>query len=207
VSIARAACCSLLVFAACASHGPERALDEYREAVKRKDAGAVHALSDASFRAAFDVAAIAKELEEARAVGEPKTSAQHATFVLESGETIELLFEDGAWKVTSGGIQPARFDTPERALESFFRAALAGKLAVVRAAIPKRFREVHEDDASLEKHLASIADRIATARTRLGPIKAGRAAIHGDEADLPYGAGLSVTFEKEGDRWVIVDLE
>jgi hypothetical protein len=201
---------AIFLFAAvgCGPRPPELALDAYRDAVARKDAAAVLALSDATFRAAFDESAVEAELADRKdGIALVTSSDQRATFTLESGETIELVLEDGAWRVRAGGISPARFDTPERALETFFRGALAGKLDVVRQAIPKRFRDALTTDAALEQHIAAMADRIARARSRIGPIGAGRAAIHGARADLTYGPGLAVTFEKEDDRWVIVDLE
>lgn len=193
---------------ACRPHGAEQALDAYRDAVARKDARAVLALSDEAYRAAFDETAVEEALGEQRdGIANVTKAEEHATFALENGEEIEMVLEGGAWHVAHGGICPARFDTPERALETFFRAALAGKLDVVRQAIPKRFRDELRTDADLSKHISVMSDRIARARSRLGPITAGRAAIHGEHADLTYGPGLAVTFEKEDTRWVIVDLE
>lgn len=192
---------------ACAPRGPKDALDEYRAAVLRKDAAAVRAMSDASYRAAFDEAAVLASLDAAPPLGTVTSSGARASFRLESGERIELVLEEGAWKIASGGVTPARYDTPEGALETFFRAALAGRLDDVRPAIPRRFLEAMPTDEALEKHIAASADRIARARARIGPIAPGRAAIHGRTADLTYGPGLAVTFELEDARWVIVDLE
>lgn len=136
-----------------------------------------------------------------------KAQAVRATYVLEDGSTLELVLEEGRWKVASGSDSPGRFDTPEHALETFFRAALAGKLDEVRGAIPDRDRGGLATDEALAKHLADNAERIARAREKIGPLAPGRAVVRGDRAELVYGPGLAVTFEKEGAGWVIVDLE
>jgi hypothetical protein len=197
----------LWISVACAPRGPEKTLDEYREAVRNKDARAVHALSDESFRAAFDEAAVEAELSSAPVLGAVRGKDERAIYVLEDGSTIELVLEQGAWKVASGGVSPGRFDTPERALETFFRAALGGKLSLVRRAIPERDRGGLATDEALAKHLADNSDRIARAREKIGGLKERRAQVRGERAELSYGPGLSVTFEKEGEGWVIVDLE
>jgi hypothetical protein len=200
-------CVALVLLAACTPRPPQDALEAYRRAVAAKDARAVLDMSDASFRAAFDEAAVQEALSESTAVPPAKSQEERAIFVLENGETIELVLESNVWKVASGGIVPARFDTPEGALHTFFRAVHAGKLDLVRQTIPKRFRDQLTTDEALEKHIAAMADRIARARARIGPFGAGRAVIEGERAVLTYGAGLSVTFEREGSAWVIVDLE
>jgi hypothetical protein len=196
-----------LVLFACTPRAPEDALDAYRRAVAAKDPQAILALSDASFRATFDEAAVAAALSQSTGLAPTRSKDQRAIFVLENGETIELVFEDGDWRVARGGVVPARFDTPEGALETFFRAAVAENFAVLRQTIPKRHRDQLVGDAALEKHIAAMADRIARARSRIGRIGPGRAVIHGERADLAYGPGLSVTFEREESGWVIVDLE
>jgi hypothetical protein len=120
---------------------------------------------------------------------------------------VELAFDEGRWRITKGGIQPARFDTPEHALETFFRAAEAKRLVDVRRAMPARHRTALTEDEKLHAHLSSSAERIERARRLIGTLSPGRAVIQGDRADLAYGTGLSVTFEREEGEWRIVDLE
>lgn len=219
-------CAALLAaaLAGCAHDPPEAALERYRRALESRDAAQLWALSDASFRATFSPEALAEALAAdpsavataLRSVSEG-TAASRETVELtqESGARITLVREGGAWRISGGGLELDAFDTPERALASFFRAVDRGRLDVVRRVIPARHAAALSDDEALRAFLEAAEGRITRARRALMPegagsssrTLAGRAHIDGTRAELSYGPTRRVTLELEQGTWRVVDLE
>jgi hypothetical protein len=206
----------LLLLAACSDRGPKDALDRYREALERKDARAMLALSERSLRESMTEEELRAYLDAQTTVlsgiagdlaGPPTRLRRSAEVILKSGRRIVLVEEDGAWRIAEGAVELARFDTPEHALTTFFAATLARRWATVRRAIPKRFVDALSSDDALAKHVEAMRPRIDRARVEIGVAMGGRVELRGERALLAYGEGKKVTFEREDGAWKVLDLE
>jgi hypothetical protein len=206
----------LAAFLGCSDHGPRPVLDAYREALAKKDAARIRGLSDRAFKDAMSEDELRVYLDSdpgaADRLGRDLRSKESEPFesadiTLDNGKRIHFVKEGGAWRLAEGGLEAARFDTPEHALSTFFAAADAGRWRMIRAAIPKRFQDALASDDALSHHIAAMQKRIERARSELGALNPGRAEVRGDKAVLAYGKGKRVTFEREDGAWRILDLE
>lgn len=204
----------VLALGACAAPTPERTLDAYRKALGEGDVAALRKLSDARFQAAWDLPALSKWarknprllLEAEARLGRPDPVRRPTlVFPLEAGE-VRLVWEEGEWRVASGGWLLARFDTPEAALRTFFFAA-TGHLGLLRKCLPDAEARRLATDYMLGQELYARRARIFSARDAIGPITEGRARVEGEEAILPYGEGRAARLVLEGARWRVVDVE
>src|SRR5205085_8324563 len=95
---------------------------------------------------------------------------ESAEISLEGGRRLRLVLEKGGWRIREGGFEPARFDTPELALQSFFAAAMASRWPIVRRAIPKRYADALITDEALQEHVAEMKPRIERAKSAVGQL-------------------------------------
>lgn len=200
----------------CAEKGPRDALDRYRDALRRGDADAIWALCDSSLQSAYDPEALKAYLASdpeaavraAERLGAVKGEIiERAEVPLEGGAAVQMARENGSWRIVAGGLEPARFDTPERALSALFAAVKGHRLGVIRRLMPKRYAETLPTNDALSAHLAMMAPRIARAEASLGALTPGLAVIHGTSAEIAYGGTKRVTFELEDGTWRVLDLE
>ena len=204
----------LLGAVACATPSPQNSLDRYRQALEKKDAKKLHALSDAEFQQVHDLAEIQAYLEsnskDVKSIIEllsevPVATSVRSTIELPSGHVVHLILQDGKWKLRAGGVPLDRYDSPQASLSTFFRAYRDGRLSVLRDLIPKSHAARYLDDQQLENHLDLIRNRVESAENRLP--KQVKVVQEGNKAQIPYGDGFMVRFIKEGNIWKISDLE
>ena len=198
----------------CANAKPKSVLSQYQQALQSRDAKSIYKLSDNDFRSIHSVTEIEKYLSEneadAKSLAEllaedTVATALRGTIELASGHVVHLIFEDGRWKVRAGGIPFDRFDSPQAALNAFFRAYRDGRLEVLRQLIPSNYASRYLDDAQLEAHLERIRSRVVAAENRLPKVP--KAKEKGETAEITYGDGFKVSFIKEDGSWKISDLE
>ena len=201
-------------FVACAGPQPKSVLSKYQQALQARDAKTIYKLSDNDFKSIHSVSEIEGYLANndgdtkslAELLGEEiVATALRGTIELASGHVVHLIHEDGRWKVRAGGIPFDRFDSPQAALNAFFRAYRDGRLEVLRKLIPSNFASRYLDDTQLEAHLERIRSRVVAAENRLPKVP--KAVEDGETAEITYGDGFKVRFIKEGGSWKISDLE
>jgi hypothetical protein len=160
-------------------------------------------------------------LEFAKSIERPLVPAViTASLALPNGDRLELVLEDGQWKVTAAAVDWYSQATPRRAAETFLRALEKKRWDVLIRLVPDVERE--------GVPVGSEDDRVAPALTpdRLkeaweGPqaqemalvAKALRAALptavieeQGEVASLAYGPGATVSFVRENGVWKIRDF-
>lgn len=205
---------------ACQGPTPKDVLDDYKAALEKRDAFTLHSLSDADARRAYSAQELAARVQEdtqaldrvAELLEGALEVKQSARVQLRDGRVLLLIKEGSDWKIAQGGVGLERYDTPEHALDAFFRAVSTGRLRIVRKVIPERFEARFSNDQALVDHLLRISPRIEQARTRLGPLTPGRAVIREGPggarlAKLSYAEGRAVQMTLEGARWRLLDLE
>jgi hypothetical protein len=203
---------ALILSVGCAEKSPRMVLDEYKAALEHGDLKTAVDLSDTTFRAAYATGPRPIDAAEMQAAASRLALAAGDARVwcdldLAGGDRVRLVKEKDGWKIAAGGLEIGRFDTPEASLRSFFFGVEAKAWAVVRGAMPKRHRDAFASDEALASHVDSIRGRIDRARKELGDLFERRASVKGDSAEIAYGDGRRVTFEREDGVWRVLDLE
>ncbi len=195
---------------------PESTLHAYARALEDgRAADAYHLLSDEARRAmSFD--AFKKILEtspeDAREIGRslqrPTTPAViTATVTASTGETLELVWNDGKWKVEATAIDLYRDDTPRHTIEGYARALERKRYDVVLRYVPEAHREGLDatklktawegpDKDEIEQVLANLKQALPAASIE----------EIGDHAQMSYGSGIMKLVREHG-RWKIEDFD
>lgn len=204
----------LLLVAACASAPtPQDTVREYAKAVRNGDAARVYDLSDQQYQRMYGPADVKRALaatDRSQAAAQLEAQRSHtatALVVLDDGTRVRLVMEDRGWRIASGGIEPASVDEPVEALATFLRAALTGRLAVVRGLMPPEFYDRYLADETLAAHLMKQRSRLREAQEGISGLKADAAVIDGDRASIAYGDGKSAQLVRVDGQWRVLDVE
>ena len=196
--------------------GPSGAIASYRRALERGKFSVAYAMMSAAYRARVsenefiellkasptDVAATVKEL------GGSYATSERATFRYGVGEAIELIVEDGQWRLAHDPSQLYDQSTPHAAVRSFARAYRFAKWDVLLRLVPLPYRDAMTP-AAVEKQFAgarkaeldALVDLLETA-----PVEG--VAIDGAEATLSLGRAGTVRLVREADgRWCLRDIQ
>jgi hypothetical protein len=184
---------------------PSTAISAYSAAVSRGDAEAAYALLSDRARASVSRERFASLLAENRAdvtdavaqlaardAAHP-TSAE-ARLVLETGETVTLVLEGGAWRVRTGVLDAPTLATPTDAVLSLRRALQRRSLGGVLRVLSREQRA--EVFAAIDALVSSTADPADL-----------HAEVEGDHATVTLTGGLVVTLVRESGEWRVVDVE
>lgn len=126
---------------------------------------------------------------------------------LPDGESVELRFEGGSWRIHRPGLAVYDQSTPRAALRSFIRALERRRYDIILRFVPtadregmseERLREAFEGDEreSIEQLVEALR------QNRDNPIEE-----VGTRATMAYGEGLSVQFVREDGVWKIENPE
>jgi hypothetical protein len=157
-------------------------------------------------------AAMGADAEESKAFGQRlETEAARVPARVEiavsSGETVPLVLEDGGWRVDGPAFEPWGQGSARAALRTFVRALTARRYDVMLRLVPNRYRGDLTAEKLRQYWEQEHKDERAALLDRLRPALGAPIAEAGDEAHLPYGAGLEVRFVKEDGRWKIEEPE
>jgi hypothetical protein len=210
----------LLACAGCASgpkaRTPEETLHEYARALREGDAERAYALLSQEARRTMPYDHFERMLREnptevrevAEALMRP-TEPLEITAVISSpeGETLHLVYEDGAWKADVSAVDLYSQATPLAALSAFVRAFHAGRYDVLMRFVPvaksdgldaERLKQAWEGDQKeeMERLVEGLDSQLSTAKVE----------ILGSRATVAYGAGGTVEMLLEDGAWKIEDF-
>jgi hypothetical protein len=205
------------VFGACSPspRDAKTALRDYGVALEQGRAQDAYALLAEEVRQQVSFAQFQKMLkdspDEARDLakllrGSLSQSAVRATITTDSGETLDLVLENGSWKIQSSAIELYPQDTPRHALNSFVRAVERKRYDVILRLAPDAKRadmtpnQVKESWEGPEKEEVS---RVASAIRNTLPT--GAIEQTGGQASFLYGIGVIYLVVENG-RWKIEDF-
>jgi len=195
---------------ACASAELDGRVDAYRQALARRDAGALLELSSPELAEQLDADKLAHFLDEnpatvARAWAETGTvAAVRAVVEFESGARLRFERQGGRWRVQEGPLVLPRLDTPAAALRTFLFAS-RGYLGLLRSTLPAEARARFASDAALARHLTDIRPAIEALERALPEDPHFR--VDGDHATLDLGGGRALRLGREEGLWRVLDLE
>lgn len=209
-----------LWLAACASgpkaRTPEETLREYAQALREGDAERAYSLLSAEARRTMPFESFERMLKEnpndvrevAEALSRP-SDALEVTAVISSpeGETLQLVYEDGAWKADVSAVDLYGQSTPLSALSAFVRAFEAKRYDVLMRFVPlekrdgldeKRLQQAWEGDQKeeMQRLIEGLKSQLGTAKVE----------ILGSRATVAYGAGGTVEMLLEDGAWKIEDF-
>ena len=203
-----------LLLYGCASQPPSQTLRSYAQALEEGDADRAWALLSEDYRRGLSREGFARALredrEEVRRIAlDLRAAAErvhlHARVRYGEGEAIELVFEDGRWKLRRDPLDFYGQATPREALRSFLRAIERRRWDKVLRFVPQRWQggmtveSLRRDWEGPRKD--EIASLVRTLRAHLlDPIDE-----QGDQARMPYGPSAAVEFIREGGAWKIAD--
>jgi hypothetical protein len=217
----RVAWVAALLLGACASTGtaertPEGALTAYSRALKEGRTRDAYALLSADAKKDIPYETFQRILrenpEEIKELGqalETRAAPARVTAVVTSasGEALELVYEDGAWRVDASAIDLYGQSSPAVALRSFVRAFRNRRYDVLLRFVPESEREglgveelrrawEGEEQKELEALVSAVEAGLPTANLE----------ITGERATMAFGAGGTVELVRERGLWKVEDL-
>lgn len=212
-----------LAFAAhlsgCAGTGaqdPESTLHAYARALEDGRAADAYRLLGDEARRGMSFETFKKTLEsnpdDAKEIGvalsRPTTPAViTATVTAPSGDTLELVWNGGRWRIEASALDLYRDDTPRHALEGYVRALERKRYDVILRYVPDAHREGL--DAAKLKAAWEGPDKEEIEQVLAGlkqALPGGSIEVAGDRAQLAYGAGI-IKLVKEHGRWRVEDFD
>jgi hypothetical protein len=192
-----------------ALHAYARALDEGRaeDAYRMLSEEAKRGISLEAFRRILH-----ESREDVKEVGQALSRPTSpplvtATLSTPSGQEIELILENGKWKVDATAIDLYAQDTPRHTVMGFVRALERKRYDVLLRYVPDAHKEGLDADklkAAWEGHDKEEMEQVLAALRQALP----GAAIEevGDSAQMPYGPGI-MRFVREHGVWKIEDFD
>jgi len=208
----------LVALAGCASgpRDPEGVLHAYARALDEGRAeDAYRMLSDEAKRG-ISLEAFRRMMHESRddvkevgqALSRPTSPPLvTATLTTPSGQEIDLVLENGKWRVEATAIDLYAQDTPRHAVQGFVRALERKRYDMVLRYVPDGHKEgldANKLKAAWEGHDKEEMTQVLAALKQALPA----AAIEevGDSAQMPYGPGV-MRFVREHGLWKIEDFD
>lgn len=196
---------------------PKQALDAYALALSEgRERDAYDLLSDQaknniSFEAfqrmiqenPDEVQDIAKALQ--RPAGPPLVTA---TVTTPNGDTLLMVYEDGAWRVDGSAIDLYSQATPQGAIFAFIRAFENKRYDVLMRFVPEAKREGLDEKklkAAWEGEQAHEMERLVQALKAAMPTA--RVEVLGERATMAYGAGGTVELLREQGAWKVEEFK
>lgn len=208
---------SLLVFVAVAVAGCasgevtqlRRASKATGRAVGRGDAAGVRAQMVPGARSRLDPRAFAGEGTKlwGQALKRPEEARPQAVLFLTPEDLVAVEWTPEGWRFSVDPTDVYAQATPRQALRAFVRASRAGRYDVLLQLAPRRYR-VGLSVERLEKAWTQgeRAKVLKASRDRLAEHLADPIVADAHEAALDMGDEHVARLEREGDRWVVVDL-
>jgi hypothetical protein len=192
---------ALVVLAAgCAAKQPtdtfQPTLDEAARSMKDKDAAALHAMLGEKLTVGTSIESLSMELENnakeygslAEMVAEPTSVIFEAKVTLEGGQTLDLVEEQGVWKLATPVIKPTNPTDPVAVLAMFAEHLLDLAKAMKKSDVLAG----HHDEGFLSM-LETLAAELVSVRTQDLVLSEDRCYV-----DLPSGTKVELVRENEG---------
>jgi len=128
----------------------------------------------------------------ARAAGPDGVDA-HARVQLESGETIVLVLEAGAWRIDGGVLDAAGLATPLDAVAAFRRALVRRDLRGIERVLSRQTRAEWEEDLRRVLDATEDGDDLEVE-------------VQGNHARVRTTGGGSIELVRESGEWRVVDV-
>jgi hypothetical protein len=217
VAAASFAAIALACASTTASKGPRETLVEYAAALEQGRVEEAYELLSDEAKKSIPLEAFRRMVKEnpeevkdiaqalTRPAGLPLVTA---TVTAPNGESLLLVYEDGAWRVDGSAIDLYGQSTPKASVIAFVRAFHNKRYDVLMRFVPSaktegldaaRLKQAWEGEMreEMEREIQAIEAALPTARFEL----------LGDRATMGYGAGGTLALVREQGAWKIEDIE
>lgn len=194
---------------------PETALKAYAKALREGRADDAYRLLSDEARRGISLEAFRRMVKEspddvrevARSLERPSAPAVVTARVSAQGQELELVLEDGAWKVEASAVDFYAQDTPRRAVQGFVRALERRRWDVLLRFVP----DGHKDGLDAAKLKAawegpSKDEMLQVLAALKQALPSASIEETGDRATLAYGAG-TLELVRERGLWKIEDFD
>jgi hypothetical protein len=202
--------------------GPKETLHAYARALDEGRVQQAYALLSDEARKSIPFEAFQRMVKEnpeevrdiaqalTRPAGPPLVTA---TVTAPSGESLLLVYEDGAWKVDGSAIDLYSQATPEAAIRAFIRAFGNKRYDVLMRFVPEKVQAPDQTGAGLDAKKLKKAWEGEQKQEMEQLVQALEAALPtarfeslGDRATMAFGAGGTVELVREHGLWKIEDF-
>ncbi len=205
-----------------APRSPRSALDQYAEALEQGRVKDAYALLSREAKRSIPYAAFVRMLRDnpseikalAEALARPSSPPLVTAMVTApNGETLLLVYEDGAWKIDGSAVDLYSQSTPEAAVVAFIRAYENKRYDVLMRFVPEGAKRGDAKGPALDVARLQTAwegeqkeemDRLTQALRAALPTA--KFELIGNRATMAYGAGGTVEFLRENGVWKIEDF-
>ncbi len=203
----------------CAGAGgaPTGTLDRYASALRNKNYEAAYGLMSSEFRAKVsrdEFVRMMRDNPREAADTADRLGSRHrhlrvtADLVYGLGDSLQLVEEDGAWRLATNPLAFYDQTTPRAALRSFVRAYRLERWDVMLRFVPRSYAELMNVDKLKAQFLGERKDAMAQLMNALeAAVDQPIDEVGPSEARMRYGSGQQVTFSKEEGRWRLKELE
>lgn len=211
----------LLLATACSAEkpvrSPQQTLDAYAAALARNDTRQAYDLLSDQAKNSISFAAFERMVKEnpaeineiAQALRRPSGAPLvTATVTTPNGETLLLVYENGAWRVDGSAIDLYSQSTPKAAIFAFIRAFENKRYDVLMRFVPDEKREgldAAKLKAAWEGEQQHEMERLVSALKAAMPTA--RIEVLGDRATMAYGAGGTVELVRQHGLWKVEEFK
>jgi len=214
--LAMIACCTLFGCAAQRAEDPQSILRSYSHALEEGRAEDAYRMLSEEARRGISLEAFRRMVKDnpeevreiAKALARPTaTPVVTATVTSGNGQELQLVLENGKWRVEATAIDLYAQDTPRHAIQGFVRAVERKRYDVVLKFVPDSHKEGLDpsklktaweghDKEEIEQVVSSLKQALPTASIE----------ETGDRATMAYGAGTMQLVRERG-LWKIEDFD
>lgn len=193
---------------------PERALERYARALEQRDHDAAYAMMSTDFRKKYTRDDFVRLMREhgsqlsksvAQLKGKPRRVNLRARVAYGQGEALELVLDNGVWRIASDPVDFYGQQTPDQALRSFIRAIERQRYDVVLRFVPNRWAESMTVDKLRQQWEGDKQQEVGTLLKNLKASLGSPIHRKGERATMPYGDRFEVRFLREDGVWKIED--
>jgi hypothetical protein len=200
------------------SPNPRTALDQYTAALESGRTQDAYALLSAEAKRSVSYQAFERMTRdnpgEVRALVEAlkrPTAPPYVTAKVTTpdGESLLLVYEDGAWRVDASAVDLYGQTTPEQAVRSFVRAYENKRYDILLRFVPSAHQEglnAQKLKQAWEGEQKAEMDQLASALL-VGLEEGGKVELLGERATLAYGTSGTVELVREHGLWKIEDFQ
>lgn len=195
--------------------GPSAVLDDYSRALERRDYSRAYELMSESYRSQHSKEDFVRMLKDhPREVKETAGRLRatrgeidvRAELRYGLGDRMQLVREDGDWKIASNPVDFYGQATPREALRSFLRAYTLKRWDIMLRFVPNAYRERMTAQSMRTQFEGEHKEDLARMMSQIGANVDEPITDKGNEAQLRY-AEFEVTFVREDNVWKIKDLD
>lgn len=206
----------IVLFCVVSCHGDRKSndvLEQYASALESKNYKQAYGLMDNDFREHHSFESFVSALEEspdspsevATEIRSAQKKEYRAAMSLLGGDSIPMIFEDGAWRIEGNPMDFYDHSSPRASLRAFVMASEMKRWDMLLLLSPESYRD-KMTESDIKSHFEGVDKE--SINKMIAELKRGiqnDINDYGDKAEMHYGDERVCRFVKEGANWKILD--